>query len=264
MLNSVRPSPVRSPALDAFSPVGIRHGFFTRAGGVSGGLYGGLNVGIGSDDDRAAVMENRGRVAEWLGVDTGQLVTLHQIHSADAIAVEAPFTDARPTADAMVTDRPGLALGILTADCGPLLFADAEARVIGAAHAGWKGALTGILENTVAAMEGLGASRGRIVAVLGPSISQQNYEVGPEFLARFIGADPANAAYFTDSARPGHKLFDLVRYTLDRLARAGVTAVATGGCTYAREREFFSYRRATHRNEPDYGRQISAIVMENR
>jgi polyphenol oxidase len=262
MLDNVRPAPVRSPALDAFSRQGVRHGFFTRSGGVSGGLYDGLNVGMGSGDDRAAVIENRGRVAEWLGVDAGRLVTVHQVHSAEVVVVESPFAGDRQSADAMVTDRPGLALGILTADCGPVLLADGEAGVIGAAHAGWKGALDGIVENTVDAMERLGAERGRIAAVLGPSISQANYEVGPEFVDRFMQADPANEAFFVPSARPGHALFDLRGYTVDRLARAGVNAAATPGCTYAQETEFFSYRRATHRNEPDYGRQISAIVME--
>jgi polyphenol oxidase len=262
MLDSVRPEPIRSQALDALSAAGVRHGFFTRRGGVSNGIYGGLNVGVGSDDDRAAVIENRGRVAEWMGVPASRLVTLHQVHSADVVVVEAPFAGERPRADAMVTNRPGIALGVLTADCAPLLFADDEAGVIGAAHAGWKGALGGILENTVAAMERLGARRARIVAVLGPSIGQPNYEVGPEFVARFVAADVSSDAFFAASTRPGHALFDLAGYALARLSRAGVGAVATGECTYAREDAFFSYRRATHRNEPDYGRQMSAIVTE--
>ena len=265
MHDSVQPDPIRSPALDEMARNGVRHGFFTRAGGVSQGIYGGLNAGVGSQDAGENVAENRARIAAWLGVAPPRLLSLYQVHSADALVVREPFPGGeRPKADALVTDRPGLALGVLTADCGPILYADAQARVIGAAHAGWKGALTGILESTIAAMEGLGAKRERIVAVLGPSIGPDNYEVGPEFVARFTEADPANDAYFAPSAKPGHALFDLNRYTLDRLARAGVAAHGTGRCTYADEAGFFSYRRATHRGEPDYGRQISAIVFEDR
>ena len=170
---------------------------------------------------------------------------------------------ARRKADALVTDRPGLALGASAADCGPILFADGEAGVIGAAHAGWKGALTGVLESTIAAMESLGARRDRIVAVLGPSISQRNYEVGPEFIARFADVDPANLRYFAPSPRQGHALFDLNSYTVDRLSRAGVQAGMIGRCTYAEEDLFFSYRRTTHRKEADYGRLISAIALED-
>ena len=161
------------------------------------------------------------------------------------------------------TDTPGVALGVSTADCGPVLFADAEARVIGAAHAGWKGAFTGVLENTIAAMEGLGARRENIIAVLGPSISPRNYEVGPEFVARFVEADAGNERYFAPSGKAAHAMFDLNRYTIDRLRRAGVTAEALDRCTYAEEDLFFSYRRTVHRNEPDYGRQLSAIVLED-
>lgn len=265
MDGSVQPDPIRSPALDELARNGVRHGFFTRAGGVSQGLYRGLNAGVGSLDDSGDVAENRGRIAAWLGVSPLNLLSLHQVHSADALVVRQPFPlSERPRADALVTDRPGLALGVLSADCGPVLYADSQAGVIGAAHAGWKGALTGILESTIAAMEQLGARRGRIVAVLGPSIGPENYEVGPEFVARFTTADPANEIYFRPSARPGHSLFDLNRYTLDRLTRAGVNAGATGHCTYADEAGFFSYRRATHRGEGDYGRQISSIVLEDR
>ncbi len=264
MLDTTRPDPIRSPALDMLAPHGIRHGFFTRAGGVSAGLYAGLNVGVGSADERASVIENRARVAAWLGVASGHLVTAYQVHSPDVLVVDGPIEGERPKVDALVTARPGLALGVLTADCGPILFADGEAGVIAAAHAGWKGALTGIVENTLGAMEGLGARRERIVAVLGPSISAASYEVGPEFVERLLAEDGGNGAYLTPSARPAHAMFDLPRYTLDRLARAGVEAHAAGGCTYAQEDLFYSYRRATHRNEPDYGRQISAIVMETR
>ena len=262
MRDTVGPDPIRSPALDSFAESGIRHGFFTRAGGVSQGIYRGLNVGQGSDDRPQDVAENRDRVARWMGVANPQLVTVHQVHSADAVAVDAPFGAERPRADAMVTDRPGVALGVLTADCGPVLFADPQARVIGAAHAGWKGAFTGILEATVAAMERLGAARSRITAVLGPSISQTAYEVGPEFVARFVAADHDNERWFAPSPRAGHAMFDLNGYTVERLAAASVDASQLGLCTYAEEDRFFSYRRTTHRNEPDYGRQISAIVLQ--
>lgn len=262
MSHQERPAPLRSPALDALGPDGIRHGFFTRHGGVSTGLYGGLNVGLGSKDDRAAVLENRARVAAHLGVTPERLCTPHQIHSPRAVAVSEPWRQ-RPEADAVVTDRPGLALGVLAADCGPVLFADAQAGVIGAAHAGWKGALDGVLEATIEAMLRLRADPARIVAVLGPSISRENYEVGPEFVARFVAADPGNARWFAPSARAGHSLFDLNGYTVERLGRAGVRASSLGRCTYADEERFFSYRRTTHRAEPDYGRQISAIVLED-
>lgn len=264
MLDIQGPEPIRAPLLDRFAADGIRHGFFSRRGGVSEGLYAGLNAGVGSDDDRAAVTENRRRIAAWLGTSADRLVTLHQVHSPDAIVVREPFAGERPKADAMVTDRPGLALGVLAADCGPVLFADAEAGVVGAAHAGWKGAFTGVLEATIEAMEALGADRGRIAAVLGPSISAANYEVGPEFVQRFVAADGANAPYFTPSPKPGHAMFDLNAYTVDRLLAAGVAAEAVGLCTYADEGQFYSYRRATHRQEPDYGRQISAIMLEDR
>ena len=264
MLDTVRPDPIRSAELDRFAPAGVRHGFFTRRGGVSEGLYRGLNTGVGSKDRPDHVAENRSRVAAWFGCDADALLTLYQVHSADALVVRAPHAGERPKADAMVTDRPGIVLGVLAADCGPVLFADGEAGVIGAAHAGWKGALTGILEATIEAMEAIGAKRGNIAAVLGPSISAAAYEVGPEFVTRFTDADPANEAYFAPSRRDGHAMFDLNRYTVDRLARAGVEAAMIGRCTYADADDFYSYRRATHRQEPDYGRQISAISLEDR
>jgi YfiH family protein len=264
MNDSSHPDPIRSPALDRLAEQGVGHGFFTRAGGVSEGLYRGLNAGVGSQDRRENVAENRARIAGFLGVGPQSLLSLYQVHSADALVVRDAFDGERPKADALVTDRPGLALGVLSADCGPVLYADAQGGVIGAAHAGWKGALTGILESTIEAMERLGAKRERIVAVLGPSIGPENYEVGPEFVARFTAESEANESYFTPSARPGHALFDLNRYTLDRLARAGVAAHGTGNCTYADEARFYSYRRATHRGENDYGRQMSAIVLEER
>lgn len=263
MFIPTKPDPVRSPLLDEAAARGIRHGYFTRIGGVSGGIYRGLNIGTGSSDDQSLVGENRRRVAEWMGVGENHLLTAHQVHSPDVVIAREPFPGARPKADAVVTDRPGVAVGASTADCGPVLFADADARVIGAAHAGWKGAFTGVLENTVAAMETLGARRGNIVAVLGPSIGPRNYEVGPEFVARFTTADAENLRYFVPSPNPGHAMFDLNLYTVDRLKKTGVLAEGLGRCTYAEEDLFYSYRRATHRGEPDYGRQVSAIVLED-
>ncbi len=262
MKEAVRPAPLRSPELDALAGAGIAHGFFTRDGGVSEGIYRGLNVGQGSDDRPEHVAENRRRVSEALGVRPTALISVHQVHSPDVVHVTEPFAAERPKADSMVTQDHRLALGILTADCGPVLFADPHARVIGAAHAGWKGALGGVLEATIGAMEKLGAQREHIVACLGPSISKANYEVGREFIDRFTSADPENARYFTLSRNLGHFMFDLPAYTIDRLTAAGVTATSLGLCTYADEERFFSYRRTTHRGEPDYGRQISAIVLE--
>ena len=263
MLTRTRPDPLRSPLLDATASAGIRHGYFTRVGGVSEGIYRGLNIGTGSADDQALVRENRSRVAEWMGVPADHLLTAFQIHSPDVIVAREPFSGERPKADGIVTDRPGIAVGASSADCGPVLFADPRARVVGAAHAGWKGAFTGVLENTVTAMEGLGARRENIIAVLGPSISAKNYEVGPEFVDRFVAAASANDSYFTPSSKPGHAMFDLNLYTVDRLKAAGVTADALNRCTYAEEDLFYSYRRATHRSEADYGRHVSAIVLEH-
>ncbi len=262
MVNQKKPDPIRSPLLDKAGTDGIRHGYFTRTGGVSEGIYRGLNIGTGSQDDQALVAENRRRVADWMGVGPDHLLTAWQVHSPDVVVAREPFTGDRPKADAIVTDRPGIAVGASTADCGPVLFADPQAGVIGAAHAGWKGALTGVLENTIAAMEGLGARRDGIVAVLGPSISGRNYEVGPEFRDRFLSAAPANEGWFIPSGRADHFLFDLNGYTVERLRNAGVTAEALGRCTYDEEELFYSYRRTTHRNEPDYGRQVSVIVLE--
>jgi YfiH family protein len=263
MLTQTRPEPLRSPLLDKAASAGIRHGYFTRLGGVSDGIYGSLNIGTGSADDQSLVRENRRRVAEWMGVPADHLLTAHQMHSPDAVVVREPFSGERPKADAIVTDKPGIAVGASSADCGPVLFADPEARIVGAAHAGWKGAFTGVLENTVATMERLGARRENILAVLGPSISAANYEVGPEFIDRFTAADAGNSRYFEPSSKPGHAMFDLNRYTVDRLTAAGVMAEALYRCTYAEEDLFFSYRRATHRSEADYGRHVSAIVLEH-
>jgi hypothetical protein len=242
---------------------GIRHGFFTRNGGVSGGIYASLNCGLGSADDRARVAENRARVASALAIQRDSLVTPYQVHGTDTIVVDAPWpSDARPHADALVTNKPGIALAVGTADCGPVLLADPVAGAIGAAHAGWKGALAGIIESAVAAMEKLGGRRERIVAALGPTISQANYEVGPELVARFVAADAANARFFVASPQLGRSLFDLPGYIVARLRQAGIAAESLGACTYADETRFFSFRRATHRGEKDYGRQLSGIVLK--
>jgi YfiH family protein len=254
-------SPVQSPLFGAKAGPGIRHGYFTRQGGVSEGIYRGLNVGLGSNDDRARVSENRARVARWFRAVPQRLATVHQIHSPDAIIVDGNYDGARPDADALVTATPGVVLGVLSADCGPVLFADPEAGVIGAAHAGWKGTLGGILESTIEAMISLGARRERIIACLGPSISRQHYEVGPEFVERFLATEASYASFFSPSGRNGHAMFDLPGLTIRRLNEAGVIAENLGICTYADEDRFFSYRRTTHRQEPDYGRQISAICI---
>ncbi|MBF9194408.1 peptidoglycan editing factor PgeF [Microvirga terrestris] len=244
------------------SQPGIRHAFFTREGGVSEGLYASLNGGVGSSDDPAKVQENRRRMAEALSVASDSLISVYQVHSPDAVIVEGPWRDERPKADALVTSMPGLALGITTADCGPVLFADEKARVIGAAHAGWRGAVMGVLESTITAMERLGSRRQNIVAVLGPTISQKAYEVGPDFIERFTREVPGYARFLKEAERPGHAMFDLPGFIGARLEAAGVGAFTDLGlCTYSDEERFFSYRRTTHRQEPDYGRLISAIAL---
>ncbi len=255
-------SPIISDVLSNASGEIVTHGFFTRQGGVSEGIYEGLNVGLGSRDTPQRVIENRARVAGWFGAPIENLATVHQIHSPDVFTVKGPYDGGRPEADALVTATPGIVIGVLAADCGPVLFADAEGGVIGAAHAGWKGALYGVLENTIDAMIALGARRERITAVLGPSISAANYEVGPEFVERFLAIDPDYARYFSPSTNEDHSMFDLQGLTVARLKAAGVNAAMTGHCTYADEKRFFSYRRTTHRKEPDYGRQISAIQLK--
>jgi len=248
----------KSLALD-----GIAHAFFTREGGVSDGIYASLNGGTGSSDAPDKIVENRARMATLLGVSADRLLTAYQIHSPDVVVVEEPWTpDKRPRADAIVTRTPKLAVGVSTADCGPLLFADAEARVVGAAHAGWRGALGGVIEATLKAMEALGAERTRIAAALGPTISQRNYEVGPEFVARFTAAEADNERFFAPAAKAGHAMFDLPGYVALRMQRAGVGSFEDLGlCTYAEPDRFFSFRRTTHRNEPDYGRHINAIAL---
>jgi YfiH family protein len=236
------------------------HGFLGRTGGVSTGLVSGLNVGLGSSDDPEAVAENRRRAVEAVAPGS-QLVTVYQTHSAEAVVVDAPFPDdARPHADALVTDRPGLLLGIVTADCAPVLLADVEAGVVGAAHAGWKGALGGVTDAVIVAMERLGARRERIAAAIGPCIARASYEVDDTFRLRFAEADPATERFFADGRRAGRFQFDLEAYVMHRLAAAGVTRVAALGLdTYAQADRFFSFRRATHAGEADYGRQISLI-----
>jgi YfiH family protein len=239
---------------------GVPHGFLGRRGGVSEGLFAGLNVGLGSGDDPEAIEANRKLALEAVAPN-GVLVTLHQVHSPKVVTVTAPHSDdSRPQADALVTDRPGLALGILSADCTPVLFADAVAGVVGAAHSGWKGAIGGVVEETVAAMEALGAERGRIVAAVGPTIARKSYEVDEGFLRTFVERDPEHERFFSNG-RAGHYQFDLEGFVVSRVAAAGVRQVeALGLDTYSDPARFFSYRRATHLGEPDYGRQISLIA----
>ena len=247
---------IRARALD-----GVAHGFLGRRGGVSDGVHAGLNVGVGSQDDPAVVEENRRRARDAV-LPGSTLVTLYQVHSADAVTVLAPFEERlRPQADALVTDRPGLALGILTADCAPVLFADAQAGVVGAAHAGWKGAFSGVVEVTVAEMERRGADRSRISAAVGPCIARRSYEVDEAFLRRFAEAEPFNERFFS-LGRPGHYQFDLEGFVVARLAEAGLSRIeATGEDTYGQPDRFYSFRRSTHRGEPTYGRQFSLIAL---
>jgi hypothetical protein len=253
---------LQSPLLSAIP--GLRHAFFSREGGVSDGIYAGFNGGLGSNDDPAAVAENRRRMAEQMGVRPSHFLSLHQIHSPDAVVATGPWQGAsRPRADAIVTRTEGLAIGITAADCGPLLLVDPNARVIGAAHAGWKGALTGIVESTIEAMEKLGAERAGILAAIGPLIRQPSYEVGNEFVERFMDADAENALFFLPAAREGHAMFDLAGFIRQRLENAGVPVIDDIGVdTYSDER-CFSYRRSVHRREPDYGRHVHAIVLES-
>lgn len=248
-------------AIRANTLAGLRHGFLGRRGGISSGLCEGLNTGFGADDDRDAVTENRRRAVDAVAPGAA-LVTVHQVHSSDVVVATAAWPDdARPRADALVTDRPGLALGVVTADCAPVLLADREAGVIGAAHAGWKGAFAGVIAATVKAMEELGADRSRIVAAVGPCIARRSYEVDEPFLHRVVEAEPGSAHFFTPG-REGHHQFDLEAYVLARLAEAGVTrAEALGLDTYGDPDRFFSFRRATHRGEPTYGRQLSLIAL---
>ncbi|MEM8539778.1 MAG: peptidoglycan editing factor PgeF [Pseudomonadota bacterium] len=253
--------PILSEPLSAFASNGIAHGFYTRQGGVSSGIYGSLNAGQGSKDEPSLVLENRARVATDLGIEPTHMAGCYQIHSAKVITVTEPQSSKRPEADGLVTNVKGIGLAILTADCGPILLADPDRKIIGACHAGWQGALTGIAENTIDAMVELGAERRNITAVLGPCISQKNYEVGAEFKERFRSHDESYKRFFVKALKPNHYQFDLHRFILFRLTEAGVQAHRTGQCTYADEKRFFSYRRTTHRAEPDYGRQMTTIAL---
>ena len=244
---------------------GIRHAFFTREGGVSAGLYSSLNCGFGSGDAAEKVAENRARAMAALDLAPDRLVTCHQVHSPDVVTVAAPWRrEDNPRADALVTNCRGIALGILTADCVPVLFADADAGVIGAAHAGWKGALGGVVAATVAAMARLGAAPGRMRAAVGPCIAQRSYEVGPEFPAPFLAEDSGNGDFFAPARRAGHFMFDIAGYVERRLIAAGVAAIQRAPCdTVAEETRFFSYRRACLKGEKDFGNGLSAIVLES-
>jgi purine-nucleoside/S-methyl-5'-thioadenosine phosphorylase / adenosine deaminase len=254
-------SPLESPLLSAVP--GLRHAFFSREGGVSEGIYAGLNGGIGSRDNPAHVAENRGRMAARIHVPPDRFLTVFQVHSPDVAVASRPWDAAsRPKADAIVTRTAGLAIGVTAADCGPILLADPKARVIGAAHAGWKGALSGIIESTVGAMEKLGAERANIVAAIGPLIRQPSYEVGNEFVERFVEADAENALYFLPGVRAGHAMFDLAGFIRKRLENAGVLVVDDTGIDTYSDPRFFSYRRSVHRKETDYGRHVHAIVLE--
>jgi len=252
--------------LDSLSGLAsIRHGFFTRAGGVSDGIYAGKNCGFGSGDDPDKVSRNRARCIAEMTNGGAALVTAYQTHSAEALVVDAPWRpEESPRVDAMATNRPDIALGILTADCAPVLFADPQAMVIGGAHAGWKGAVGGVLEATIEAMASLGAEPHRIVAAVGPCIAQASYEVGPEFRDRFLADDRGNDRFFRDGERPDHPYFDLGGYVAARLGRLGLAGVEQDAHdTVAEEALFFSYRRATLRGEGDYGRGLSAIMIES-
>lgn len=252
--------PVTPPFAAARTLHKVRHGFFGRQGGVSSGAMASLNCGWGSGDDLSFIVENRGRAADVL-LPGARIVSPHQIHSAEVVVAGDWPDDARPHADAVVTDRPGLLLGILTADCAPILLADEVAGVVGAAHAGWKGALGGVTDATIAAMEQLGADRSRIAAAIGPCIARASYEIDHDFERRFLADDSENDRFFAEGPR-GRPHFDLESYVLHRLAAAGLTRIeALGADTYAAEERFYSYRRATHRGEPGYGRQISLIGL---
>jgi purine-nucleoside/S-methyl-5'-thioadenosine phosphorylase / adenosine deaminase len=244
---------------DSLAP--LRHGFFTRRGGASSGVFAGLNCGTGSSDQSEAVAINRARVAEAMQVDTTHLVTVSQIHSSDVVTLRQPSNATGARADAMVTATPGIALGVLSADCQPVLFADHDAGVVAAAHAGWKGALSGVLEATLDAMEHLGATRANIAAVIGPAISQRAYEVGPDFLDDLLAEDTENTRFFANGQQDRYQ-FDLPSYGLHRLRAAGVGQASwTGHCTYSDPELFYSYRRSVHLKEADYGRMISAIRL---
>ena len=249
---------IQSPTLAA---AGVKHAFFTRNGGVSEGVYATLNGGVGSSDARENVAENKRRMAETLGVSAERFLVPFQIHSADCLAVDTPWTD-RPRCDGLATATPGLALGVTGADCGMILFADPKAAVVGACHAGWKGALSGVIESTLAAMEKLGARRAETIVALGPTIGPRSYEVGPEFFAQFVAQSPEHARFFSTSVKAEHKMFDLPAFIGFRVEQARVATFENLALdTYADEARFYSYRRTTHRKEPDYGRLVSAVAL---
>ncbi|MEW7006402.1 MULTISPECIES: peptidoglycan editing factor PgeF [unclassified Lentilitoribacter] len=241
---------------------GIKHGFFTRRGGHSDGIFSSLNAGLGSGDDRDCVEQNRKDICSTLDINIQNLATLHQIHSNRVHTANSGISSDRPQADGIVSNTSGVAIGVVTADCGPVLFSDHKNAVIGAAHAGWRGALDGVLENTIIEMEKLGAERSSITACLGPTISQQNYEVGPEFYSRFIEKNKQLSVYFKQADKPGHFLYDLHAFIVNCLEQSNVHAEDLGICTYEEDENYFSYRRTTHRNEKDYGRQLSLIKLD--
>ena len=248
--------------LQAQSLSGVRHGFFTRHGGTSGGLYASLNCGLGSADERASVLKNRAIVARALGVAAERLVTVYQAHTATCLVVNEPFDAAPPQADALVTTVPGLALAVSSADCTPILLVDPRSRIIGAIHAGWRGAVKGVVQAAIEKMKGEGAEPSRIVAAIGPTIRQPSYEVGPEVIEACKALDAANTQFFVPSKNAGRAMFDLPGFVAGQLKRAGVTQIEDlGRDTYAEEDLFFSYRRATHRGEADYGRHLHAIAL---
>lgn len=253
---------ILSPELAALD--GVRHAFFTRRGGVSQGIYKGLNVGTGSDDDAESVQQNRQIAAAHLGVPDADIATPWQFHSAEVVVVDAPFAGSRPKADAVVSNTPGVAIGVLTADCGPVLFADSEAGVIGAAHAGWRGAIGGVLQATITQMEKLGAARQRIVATLGPTITQPNYEVGSDMRDALLAKRQDCERFFIPGAGVDKYQFDLPGFIVATLQDSGVSASFVERCTYQQPDWFYSYRRTTHRGEADYGRQVSAIILDRR
>lgn len=262
-IRAIRAEELEPEHIQARSSIALRHGFFTRRGGVSSGLYNGLNVGFGSQDSTESVVENRRRAMAELGLAPENLVTLYQIHSPTVVTATHPWErDKAPQADGIVTNRPGLTLGILTADCAPVLFADREAGVIGACHAGWKGALSGVIENTVDAMEALGANRRTVTAIIGPCIAKESYEVGEEFEAQFIEQDHTTKIFFQPGVTSEKRQFDLPGFVLSRLEKAGVPQRRwVGRDTRVEEENFFSYRRSQINTEADYGRQLSAIAL---
>lgn len=261
MKQTTAPVPFTTSA--ALEHEGILHGFFGRQGGISKGFYDSLNCGVGSQDVREHVLHNRRVLTRSLVGEDRPLITPYQIHSPDCLIVTGPWPNGdAEKCDALATATPNIVLAVGSADCGPVLFADGKNRVIAAAHSGWKGAIGGVLESTIAQMESLGAKREDIRAVLGPTISQRSYEVGSEFRETFLRHDSKNAAYFAVGAKNGHFQFDLPSYIVDRLSACGLAkAEWTGQCTYIEETAFFSYRRTTHRHEPDYGRQLAAISI---